>query len=779
MRLHEKINCHVLWFTLLIMTIAGLVSSCSNSGSSNSNGVSESGTLSFNKSSISVTNGSAQTVVLSLASTESNIDVSVDIASANSSVASVSPSICSLSNSSTLGSSCKITVRGITNGQTTISAIATGYKSASASVTVSNDQVPGTLSFAYPTTPIYVSESSVAYLSLDGSSGISNDTINLTSSNSQISVSPSSCILSTANNICTIALNATGSASSTITATSVLTGSVTTMQAIASTTPTVGTLNISPASVLIAAQSGSQSLPATIILTQSAGVHNLWVSVLSNSNSSVAQPGNITQNSIPVGNCCLSSNPESNTCNFNAVGQGAIGSTNITWKAVSNGVGSVTCPAMNASPTAYSTVALKASAATIQPTARTITVVNNCSNVIYFGVSGGAVGNSASSQGDCPANSTYVSAKSTCFWNNPAPTNGYTLSANGGSTSISIPASDYKGQQWSGGIAGRTGCTESGLCQTGGCTGAGHGFGGDTGLACTITHGFDIPNSAAEFTLLNNGNDAYDITLIGGVITPLSMQPSNNTTSSTGNPYQCGNAGDAAAQYGFFNGVQQVLYGSNWSPSPTSSVNTAVITPAEAYNFVAGSSVDNLSCSTGSAGSYQPNSSACGSGLTCGYTYDAIFNPSPSYKYTCGARIGWISAATIFAANSDLSNVAPFGFNQAPNPSGSNPNGYTVGAWSQCVNPPFDSSYQSGSPAAQTCGGTNWVGIATPESGFLSSNLTWQQEILSRITWIKQTCPTCYSYQFDDNSSSFTCQTQASTSNPANGTNYTVTFCPK
>lgn len=745
------------------------------------------GNIAFSSTNTQVASGSTQQVVLTLSNSSGITDDIVALASTNSAIARVSPATCDLSSANTLRS-CVVTITGgSTSGSAQITAKSTYsghvYTITPVNVSVSGSVVPGTLAFLETTTPIYVSESSVAYLSLTGSSGVTNETVNFTSSNSAISVSPSSCTLSTTSNLCKIALSASASATSTITATS-STGAVTTMQAVASTTPSLGKLSLSPQSVVIAAQLGSQSVPATISLSGSAGVHNLWVSLSTTSNPSVAMAGNLTQSNIPVGNCCLSSNSESNTCSFNAVGQGSAGISNITYTAVANAGSSATCPAKGANYSAYSPVTLQATASTIQPVARTFNIVNNCSNTVYFGISGGAVGNSASSQADCPANSTYVSAKSTCFWNNPVPINGingYKLTANGGSTSISIPASDYNGQQWSGGIAGRTKCTESGLCETGSCTGAGHESGGTTGYACTITHGFDIPNSAAEFTLLNDGNDAYDITLIGGVITPLSMQPSNATISPLSNPYQCGNAGSTTSQTGVFNGTEQVLYGSNWSPVPTAytSPNTNVTTPVEAYNYVSGTSTANLSCSTGTAGDYQPNSSLCSAGSICGYTYDAIFNPSPTYKYTCGTRIGWISAATIFAANGSGSNVAPFGFNLVPNPSASNPNGYTIGAWSQCEHPPFDSSYQVGSPAAQTCGGTNWNGIATPESAFLSSNLTWQQEILPRITWIKQTCPTCYSYQYDDNSSSFTCQTPATGSNPANGANYTITFCPK
>ena len=764
------------YYVLVVLSI--LIASCSGSGSNSSNPT-VNGTLSFNKTTIPITTGSTQTVILSLSSSNSNTIANADITIGDSQIASTNKPTCALSSATTTSASCKITITGKANGNTTITASASGFTSVSATIAVSGAAIPGKVVFVESSTPIYISESSTAVILLEDSSGVASETVNFTSSNPAISVSPTSCDVSTNNNYCPISLTASTTATATITATSASSGE-STMLAIASTTPTAGKLTITPGAVLIAAQSGSQSIPATITLANSAGVHNLWVEVVDNSyDPSIASPGNITQNNIPVGYCCLSSNPESSTCNFNAIGAGTVGNTAISWQAAANGV-SATCPAINADYTQYSKPSLTVTAANIVPTPRTFNIVNKCNFPVYFGISGGAVGNSAASQSDCPTNSTFVESKATCFWNNPTPSNGYALAANNGTTSVTIPASNYNGQEWSGGITGRTNCTESGLCETGGCTGTAPGSGGTSGLACAVSHGFSIPNSAAEFTLLNNGNDAYDVTLIGGVIVPVSMQPSNNNINPAASPYQCGNAGSATAQYGFFNGTSQTLYAANWVPNVPPTSGTSVATPAEAYNYVSGSSASNTSCSNGSAGSYTPNASLCSgalSGSVCGYTYDAINKPSPSYKYTCGSRIGWISAATIYAANS-TNNLAPFGFNLTPNPNGSNPNNYSIGQWSQCVNPPFDSSYQVGSPDSQTCGGTNWVGIATPESGFMSSNLVWQQEILTRITWIKQACPTCYAYQFDDNSSSFTCQTSAGSTNPANATNYNVTFCP-
>ena len=158
MNLYAKANNYMVGIILLI--VVGVISGCNNngSGSGNNSPVNPSGTLSFNKSAISVTKGSTQTVILSFSSNESNANISVDVASADSGVAVVSPSICALSNSPTLSSSCKITISGISNNSTTLSATAIGYQAASASVTVSSTSTPGTLAFAESTTSIYVSE---------------------------------------------------------------------------------------------------------------------------------------------------------------------------------------------------------------------------------------------------------------------------------------------------------------------------------------------------------------------------------------------------------------------------------------------------------------------------------------------------------------------------------------------------------------------------------------------------------------------------------------------
>ncbi len=124
--------------------------------------------------------------------------------------------------------------------------------------------------------------------------------------------------------------------------------------------------------------------------------------------------------------------------------------------------------------------------------ARTFTVVNQCQQTVWFGFVSG-----------------YGSPTIT------PPNNNFELSSNGGRTVVDIPTSG-----WSGVIAGRTNCSDSG-CVTADC-------GGGKG-ACV--HGFQQPATQAEFTVNNGGTDFYDVEVINGVNLPVSITPSVSSTS--------------------------------------------------------------------------------------------------------------------------------------------------------------------------------------------------------------------------------------------------------
>ncbi len=74
------------------------------------------------------------------------------------------------------------------------------------------------------------------------------------------------------------------------------------------------------------------------------------------------------------------------------------------------------------------------------------------------------------------------------------------------------------------------------------------------------------------------------------------------------------------------------------------------------------------------------------------------------------------------------------------------------------------------------CGGVNWndLGITRPREQAVTVNSFWMSEVLPTITWLKQACPTCYTFPYDDMSSTFTCEKKGGSGN--NITNYTITI---
>eukprot|EP01031_Cornospumella_fuschlensis_P038525 gene38525-46829_t len=145
----------------------------------------------------------------------------------------------------------------------------------------------------------------------------------------------------------------------------------------------------------------------------------------------------------------------------------------------------------------------------------------------------------------------------------------YKLEANGGKKTVDIPAGG-----WSGVIGGRTDCTDTG-CVTADC-------GGGVG---DCIHGFNQPATQAEFTVVPNGVDFYDVEVINGVNIPVSITPS--VLSNGTDPYYCGAPGAATPSPG--------LGACSWNLEP----------PLPEYNWV---DMGGASCES---------QSDCGSGTTC------------------------------------------------------------------------------------------------------------------------------------------------------------------
>ena len=56
-----------------------------------------------------------------------------------------------------------------------------------------------------------------------------------------------------------------------------------------------------------------------------------------------------------------------------------------------------------------------------------------------------------------------------------------------------------------------------------------------------------------------------------------------------------------------------------------------------------------------------------------------------------------------------------------------------------------------------------------------NKNPYWQANIQPTLKWLKEACPSVYTYPFDDMSSTFVCRTMQ---NDVNSVNYRITFCP-
>ena len=382
---------------------------------------------------------------------------------------------------------------------------------------------------------------------------------------------------------------------------------------------------------------------------------------------------------------------------------------------------------------------------------RTINLVNNCNFDVWWSASGGAITDTPSCpSAACPSGSTCNNSANICYYNNPAPTSGsYHLVKNGGiastqiiETDASTPRSDEV--MWKGVIAASTVCSST-TCANNAC-----GNNGGT-TSCAPGVGFDQPSTQAEatFLLAGAGNvDTYDITQVNGFSIPISM-----STNQTASDFTCGTAGN------------------HQDAGNLTACNFSNVTvPTNMYYWV---TYTNTSCNSGNTCS---NSSEL-----CGLAFDTSSN---SFVRNCGNFLGYYAANQI--CQTDPNYKSTFGDNFSCSQYLSSPfpdNTYTLTKLLKCsppnsTAPLFNSCYlaysgYSTTELEQCCGCTNWDGIA-----YVSENCPvnqvdpqWTDNVLGLISWMKQACPTAYSYPYDDKASTFECTADENTE-------YTVTFCP-
>ncbi|MDF1678668.1 MAG: thaumatin family protein, partial [Legionellaceae bacterium] len=296
--------------------------------------------------------------------------------------------------------------------------------------------------------------------------------------------------------------------------------------------------------------------------------------------------------------------------------------------------------------------------------------------------------------------------------------------------------------------------------------------GGST--SCAPGVGFAQPATQAEITMLraeSGGTDTYDVEVINGLHVPIKMQP-----NATANNYQCGIPGNEIAENGFG--------ACNWSQaSPANSNAAAAVNKFYKVTRTGAKCLANRTCAT--------------QGLLCGL--DENLNPG------CGAFLGYYSANELCALNSNF--ASPFAednFSCKQNLSTPFPEStYPLSQLLACpvpkgstANPRFNSCYLNYAAGVYTenelkqcCGCVNWwdipgilannnnndptflcqTGSSSNAGNVLQVDPEWTRHVQPTIQWMKRACPSVYTYQFDDKTSTFTC-TQPK--------NYTITFCP-
>ena len=445
---------------------------------------------------------------------------------------------------------------------------------------------------------------------------------------------------------------------------------------------------------------------------------------------------------------------------------------------------------------------------------RTITITNNSSKAVMFGAnngtsvaynsSGNLLGKGNASCGystntptansptqQCPIGSTCIQGGATpsaatifqCYWDQPVlPTSAIlpTKSAQFTFSGYSGVTTGNQQIQWSGNFYALN-------CPDG------------TGANCPTlptTPGTGAPNNAqtiAEVTFQHNTNDYYDVSIINGVSNSIQWGPdpaSGKTSASGATPYFCGTAGSTVAQAN----SNYTLPKSTWLFNPALTNFPNGISPADGSS--ASSSYALVSPSVpASPTSCKTSVNTCsGADPVCGWNLPNVLKGGSGVSFAptakvCGAFQAWATADQIWGWNSITTgsnpNQAPFSLGTTFSATPSSVPAQTtvsVGDLQLCVNNTY-SSYESPAPTYNNqnlstnlaCGGTNWPDITKPAIHVTTSNPNWLKYVYPTISWLKTACPTCYTYPFDDESSTFQCQAGVGKTGK-NSLNYNITI---
>lgn len=298
------------------------------------------------------------------------------------------------------------------------------------------------------------------------------------------------------------------------------------------------------------------------------------------------------------------------------------------------------------------------------------------------------------------------------------------------------------------------------------------------------------------------GDGVYDVSLINGMTVPVEMKafgPSTGNTATT--VYNCSSAGALIQP-----ASNKALGNCSWTLNPESTLKNLHNVNSDFYWVTPGADDD------------------CSNGIHCGMSYNSYpqsngnspgpinrrigdflgFNPLLNASgYSESAQWGSRNLFTQYAmdvqipgqtanknygtylASSSISIVLPGNSYPAYNVLLSIPGTSNNGSLNSC--------YQMNNSNFAHCGGCiNWTNTLPAKPCGDGSpnyqdnwNLDWTTNLINApvgkytpaqaIEWSKNACPTTYSYQFDDQASSFQCNKDGDT---ALTTSYQITFCP-
>ncbi|MEM9553623.1 MAG: thaumatin family protein [Acidobacteriota bacterium] len=338
-----------------------------------------------------------------------------------------------------------------------------------------------------------------------------------------------------------------------------------------------------------------------------------------------------------------------------------------------------------------------------------------------------------------------------CFWDFPP---GDRVLRPGGRIEVRLenppietaPGSLFK---WSGNVYASTGCDDDGEnCDTALCPVS---RGGELSVEpCPNGVGPVGPVTLAEFTLDFMRRDFYDISIIDGINVPVSMRPAERLDPEEPDPYFCQEAGAVAAS-------ETGLLGCSWSFDPT----------------IPGFGDQSNLLTTVVAGSDRDCSDGCPAGEVCGRQLEI---GSEDVSEVCGRQIAWWTANEL-CGHTTNGLGAPLNCATAVPGQGIQSNLYL------CDGANSNSCYQENDADPTCCGCPMWHVDGKPvpvANGFrcFAFNPSWTRLAEPWSQFLKDGCPSAYTFPFDDATSTFTCTTpEPSASNP-NTMDYTITFCP-